>query len=79
MSGIRAATALLLIAYLAGCVAEIHWIVQSDLKDEDVSNLSRESSHQLLLKQLSKRNIPEMMFECRNEMYTMITDNDFYR
>lgn len=83
MSALRSVTAvLLLISYLiaSSFAAESSWIVLSDIKAEDLpANLNRETSHELLLKYLSKKNVHQLIFDLRNEFYTMATGKDFYR
>ncbi|KAK7579768.1 hypothetical protein V9T40_000397 [Parthenolecanium corni] len=81
MSGIRNVTVmLLLIFYLALSSAKFTWIVQSDIKPEDLpSNLTSEASHHLLLKLLANKSMYELLIELRSEFHTMAIGKDFYR
>lgn len=82
MSGIPSAMKVLFISCLIAVTTadDYKWIVQDEIKPEDLpSNLNRETSHDLLLKILSKKSERHLLYEMRSEFCTMATGKDFYK
>lgn len=70
---------LFLVSLPLSAIDGLSWTVADQLDPHALDNLSTKENHELLLKELSRKNLFDLLDHLMLEFVTMITGNDFYR